>query len=1018
MPTSSIRLFQYAALAFVCYWMLNMSSQMGFSYDINTFWAWAIRLRDVGYKNFYQPGYFADYLPSYLYVLSVVAKLGDWLSIAHDSPFGIRWIKLPAIFAHLALSWLVMKHWAQWNRKDAALFSVGGILSLVYLLSPAHVYNAAIYGQVDTVFALGTSLLIWSMLDRRPALAGLCLGIMLGFKPQTVFILPLYFLLVIRNGWRPNSKDFIQHLVTCLFSLIFLFTPFWYANPTGAIQHYISNFGSYPYYSVNAMNLYALLGLNWIDMSHVQVFGIFSGMEILLIESIALTGLILYWAGGIRRLKTIDEESALLIGAAFVAAVFFFAPQMHERYLFPLMGIMPFLFLRSRQLFFAFIIASLTICLNQIQAMDQFFGSKAGMTGPVAMFGALGNFAVLTLILIRLRYCLQSHSTDSTTDVATSDSPRIEQASEFAGGESFLVTLRRALPTQAFISRRQWLAILTAFVALLVWNLYDLGATHIPVTGIPGATNYQIYLPPGTTAHQLEYFRIAADGEARFKCGAQGNEVNSQVTYADFATWGRIVFNPPCDKAIIVDQRMKELHLISEIIVRDAAGSPIKALQICDAEGCVGPENSSLFDEAQYYQTSSRKNGTYFDEIYYARAAFELADKTIPFESTHPPLGKLLIAASTSSFGFAPFQWRMPGAIASAVIPILVLLLTIYLGGSYSAAILAAAFSTLDFTRVVLGRLATLDTQVTAWMLLAFVFLSRFLIDRIRESDQLKSNLALKNKDWSCLALAGLASGMAISTKWNAVFALIAIVLLSFAWVLLDFRQRARSATNSFKLASARQSFWQHIVKLSLCLTLLPLLVYYSVFVIEAVALHQPVDPWTFWQRQLSMYRYHSGLTAQHPFASAYFSWPFMQIPVYLWTQDFGAGIRASLAIIGNPAVWWSILPACLYLFWHGRIILSPVAIVPLVGFVALFFCWASASRIVFIYHFYAASCFGCILLALSIEDLNKKAKWIRFTAVGLAAILAYKFWPVYMGTPTSTANIDKGLRWFSTWVF
>jgi dolichyl-phosphate-mannose--protein O-mannosyl transferase len=188
--------------------------------------------------------------------------------------------------------------------------------------------------------------------------------------------------------------------------------------------------------------------------------------------------------------------------------------------------------------------------------------------------------------------------------------------------------------------------------------------------------------------------------------------------------------------------------------------------------------------------------------------------------------------------------------------------------------------------------------------------------------------------------------------------------------------------------------------------------------VIEAVALHQPPDPWAFWQRQLSMYRYHSGLTAQHPFASAYFSWPFMQIPVYLWTQDFGAGIRASLAIIGNPAVWWSILPACLYLLWHSRIILTPVAIVPLVGFVALFFCWASASRIVFIYHFYAASCFGCILLALSIEDLNKKAKWIRFTAVGLAAILAYKFWPVYMGTPTSTANIDKGLRWFSTWVF
>jgi Gpi18-like mannosyltransferase len=798
---------------------------MGFSFDINTFWAWAIRLRDVGYGGFYQPGYFADYLPSYLYILSIVARLADWLSIAHDSPSGIRWIKLPAISAHLALSWLVLKHWAHWNRKDVTLFSAGGILSLCYLFSPAHIYNAAIYGQVDTVFGLGTALLIWAMLDRRPVLAGLCLGVMIGFKPQTVFILPLYSLLVIRTGWRPNSKDFIQHLVTCSVSLLCLFAPFWLANPTGAFQHYLSNFGAYPYYSVNAMNLYALLGLNWVDMSHVQVFGIFSGMEILLIAAIALTGLVVYWAGGFRRLKTIDEEPALLIGAAFVAAVFFFAPQMHERYLFPLMGIMPFVFLRSRELFFAFIIASLTICLNQIQAMDQFFGSKAGMTGPVAMFGALGNLAVLTLILIRLKFCLQSHTSRSVIDIAITGSHPIEEAKELAISDSFLATLRRTLPTQSIINKQHLLAILVAFFALLSWNFYDLGATHIPVTGIPGTTTYQIFLPPGTTAHQLDYFRIAADGEARFKCGAQGQQVNSKVTYADFATWGRIQFNPPCDKAIVVEQQMKELHLISEIIVRDAAGSPIKAMQICDAEGCVGPEHSSLFDEAQYYQTSSRKNGTYFDEIYYARAAFELADKTIPFESTHPPLGKLLIAASTSSFGFAPFQWRMPGAIASALIPILVLLLTIYLGGSYSAAILAAAFSSLDFTRVVLGRLATLDTQVTAWMLLAFVFLSRFLIDRIRESDQLKSNLALNNRDWSGLALAGLSSGMAISTKWNAVFALIAISLLSFTWAIMDFRQRARSASNSFKLASARQSFWQHLVKITLCLTLLPVLV-------------------------------------------------------------------------------------------------------------------------------------------------------------------------------------------------
>ena len=36
-------------------------------------------------------------------------------------------------------------------------------------------------------------------------------------------------------------------------------------------------------------------------------------------------------------------------------------------------------------------------------------------------------------------------------------------------------------------------------------------------------------------------------------------------------------------------------------------------------------------------------NSTYFDEIYHARTAYEHLQGTRPYETTHPPLGKLLI---------------------------------------------------------------------------------------------------------------------------------------------------------------------------------------------------------------------------------------------------------------------------------------------------------------------------------------------------------------------------------------
>ena len=63
-------------------------------------------------------------------------------------------------------------------------------------------------------------------------------------------------------------------------------------------------------------------------------------------------------------------------------------------------------------------------------------------------------------------------------------------------------------------------------------------------------------------------------------------------------------------------------------------------------------------EEITYYHNA------YFDEIYFARTAYEYANDLPAYELTHPPLAKLLMAIPVKLFGMAPFYYRLMGNIA------------------------------------------------------------------------------------------------------------------------------------------------------------------------------------------------------------------------------------------------------------------------------------------------------------------------------------------------------------------
>ena len=100
----------------------------------------------------------------------------------------------------------------------------------------------------------------------------------------------------------------------------------------------------------------------------------------------------------------------------------------------------------------------------------------------------------------------------------------------------------------------------------------------------------------------------------------------------------------------------KELYL-GELEVRDGDGEsiPLKA---------VSGEAEKLLDEPDIVPESRTcLNGTYFDEIYHARTAYENVVNVYPYEISHPPLGKLIISIGIRLFGMTPFGWRFMGTL-------------------------------------------------------------------------------------------------------------------------------------------------------------------------------------------------------------------------------------------------------------------------------------------------------------------------------------------------------------------
>jgi len=550
------------------------------------------------------------------------------------------------------------------------------------------------------------------------------------------------------------------------------------------------------------------------------------------------------------------------------------------------------------------------------------------------------------------------------------------------------------------------------FFSLAAWNL---GISQAPVNSWRTTENKTLYLDLGEQTSVGTVYFLVKNGSAdvQFYTGSPESWSNSRrlSISTSYYSWTEADINN-LTRYVRCDFEPASSIALAEVAVLSSNNQRIAVTSVT-GEGDSDPNLSRLIDEQNLVQLPPTYLGeTFFDEIYYVRSAEQYLNFQVPYEWTHPPLGKLIIASGIVAFGYNPFGWRIMGVIAAMLMIPLIYILGKKLFGTWIGGFVSAFLLTFDFMHFTMARMATVDTYVVFFSLASQLFFLIYLKD------------VLKN-GWKAsvqpLFLAFLFFALGFSTKW--------VVLYGFAAqlaILLVLRLKEVSKVKE-GLSAKLNAFSDHPYSVIIGFSLVAVLVYFIIYIPDMLAGRTLVDVVNL---QGSMYGYHSTLTATHAFSSSWWTWPLMLKPLWLYVSTLPSNFKSTIVLMGNPLVWW-VGFACVIeisVFALVKIVrtagkrLGEVSLPAIFIAAFFFFQWVPymlISRVTFIYHFYVNVPFLCLAAAYFISKYWS-SKWVKVAAIayfaGIVALFGL-FYAVISGLPASNSWIDS-LKWLESWVF
>lgn len=299
-----------------------------------------------GLANFYNAGW-CDYPPLFIYVLSIVGKLAK----VFTNYFTIL-IKLPSIIADLVTAYLIYRIAKGKVKTEYALLACA-----VYVFLPAVFVDSTIWGQVDSFFTMIVVVALMFHMQRKYGIAAMFFAAAVLMKPQGIFFLPLLlFELIRQRSVKYFFKVFASGLVTALV-VIFPFAV--NQEPLWIFKLYLTTAGEYTSVTMNAFNIYSLLGANFVDGSVVPFLFSYNTWGLILSACVLLTAGYFY-------LRSKHEAAPIIAAVILNSGVFIFAPKMHERYMYPVIALLllALVYLKNKRIFLLLCGFSLTVFMN------------------------------------------------------------------------------------------------------------------------------------------------------------------------------------------------------------------------------------------------------------------------------------------------------------------------------------------------------------------------------------------------------------------------------------------------------------------------------------------------------------------------------------------------------------------------------------------------------------------------------------------------------------------------------
>jgi hypothetical protein len=509
---------------------------------------------------------------------------------------------------------------------------------------------------------------------------------------------------------------------------------------------------------------------------------------------------------------------------------------------------------------------------------------------------------------------------------------------------------------------------------------------------------------------------------------------------------------------------------VFEFAAKDSAGNTLP-LTILSESG------AELIDEQDKVPlVSTYMDSSYFDEIYHPRSAWEFITGQKIYEWTHPPLGKLIMSVGLRMFGPTPFGWRFMGNVFGILMIPVIYMFAKALFKKEHFAVIATALFTFDFMHFAQTRLATIDTYITFFVILMYYFMYLYY-------DSKDEPFGRKPMLWLFLSGLSMGLGIACKWPGMYAGVGLA-VLFVVALCRRYLAQRARAypkaeeevieevvieeplenteetagetvEANEPEIIQRDPSiplFRFELIKTGLLCILffiiIPAFIYALSYVPNYVnnGLYEANDAWSNYEKieespfasvlnedyepgrflkavvseQMRMFGYHADLESTHPYSSRWFEWPISFVPLYAFSKDISDTAHSSISSFGNPAVWWMGIPAALMIFYKALRRRDKTAQFLAIGYLAQYLPWALISRTTYIYHYFPAVPFVCLMITQCIEYLGPKRRRAVIIYLYIVILLFALFYPVISGLPISPEIIRGILKWkfMPRWVF